>query len=139
MEINLNRAINLIEKKERKYKNERFAQYGLKSMHHDYLKTVQFHPGISQEEIAEEVVADKANVARQLACLEKKGYITRHTCQKDSRRVEVYLTEAGKAVVQETKKVMDAMNEKLTEGINEEESLIFNEILKKMMHNIENL
>ena len=139
MGINLNRAINLIEKRERKYKNERFAQYGLKSMHHDYLKIIQFHPGISQEEIAEEVVADKANVTRQLSFLEKKGYIRRCTSQKDMRKSEVYLTEEGKAVVTETKKIMDTMNEKLTEGISEDESMIFNEILKKMMKNIENL
>lgn len=139
MEMDLNKLFGIFEKKERKLKNRIFEAYGIRSMHQDYLRIISDEPGISQDGIARKVYTDKANVARQIACLEKQDLLLRKTSEEDARFFKIYLTEKGKKIHKQTEKDLIVFNRKLINGINEEDIRTFNEILNRMIKNIEDM
>ncbi|WP_420335244.1 MarR family winged helix-turn-helix transcriptional regulator [Roseibium sp.] len=54
------------------------------------------HDGILVQDIAKGLEVDQATATPLVKRLEKLGFVTRRRSEKDERRVEVYLTEAGK-------------------------------------------
>ena len=139
MELNFAKLFGIFEKKEHKYKNALFEPYGLKSMHYGYLRIISMEPGISQDGIAAKVYSDKANVARQIAHLEKKGYVIRKVCKDDARKSEVYLSEKGEETFKEMRKLLNQFNKRLAKGLSKEDVENFNRILNHMTENIEEM
>ncbi|WP_306142516.1 MarR family winged helix-turn-helix transcriptional regulator [Roseibium sp. MMSF_3412] len=54
------------------------------------------HDGILVQDIAKGLEVDQATATPLVKRLEKLGFVTRRRSETDERRVEVYLTEAGK-------------------------------------------
>lgn len=69
--------------------------------------------GIAQNEIASRTAKDKTNVARILVLMENRGIIERRVSQSDNRVLEIYVTDAGRAVYQ---KAVSAAREVLTQA-----------------------
>ncbi len=63
------------------------------------LHIISKHEGISQQEIAEWMNIDKANVARGITKLEKSRLVTREKNSRDNRVFNLYLTPSGKSLV----------------------------------------
>ena len=64
--------------------------------------------GRPPRQIAEEQVMTSSNVAAALRELEAAGLVTRHRDDLDNRRVNVILTAAGRALVDERRAVRDS-------------------------------
>ncbi len=64
-----------------------------------YLLYIDTHPGCKISELVDAVHADKAAVTRSLSGLGRLGYVDRQTGKLESRAFVLYLTSAGKAIV----------------------------------------
>ena len=74
---------------------------GIGSGEFDLIHAVRHTPGISQSEICQQLNMDKGAVARRVASLEAKGYLTRRKNPEDGRGQMLYATEAAEELTVE--------------------------------------
>lgn len=63
-----------------------------------YLFMLYIREGLTQQEMADRLQADKAAVARTLAQMEDQGFVTRRRDPGDRRITRVYLTDRSRAL-----------------------------------------
>ena len=97
------------------------AQEGLNGYQHTYILKLCNNPGISQEQLSRMLYVNKSTVTRQLALLEQGGFVTRKPGSADKRTMLVYPTAKAEAVYPKVKTAAQAWNDKLTEGLTEQE------------------
>ncbi len=85
-------------------------------MHHTYILNICRQPGISQEALAKKIFVNKSNVARQLAILEERGFVTRTSSPTDKRQLLVYPTEKALAVQPAIQQLLQSWNEQVVAG-----------------------
>ena len=94
------------------------------------------HPGCTQKEAADELDVTPASAAASLKRLEKAGLVERIADEKDARRNCLYVTAAGREKLEEQKRVFDALDERMFQGLSEEEILFFKRTCEKMFDNL---
>ena len=94
----------------------------------DLLMQVAFEEGINQQTCAERMNVTKGNIAQHIAHLEKDGLIQRN---KDGRTNYLYLTEAGKEVIDGIMPVHDQRLREILSVLSPEELEQFQSILRK--------
>ena len=115
-----------------RYRADSMEQFELKGCHANYILTLCEEPGISQEQLAKRLYANKSNITRQIAVLEEKGYVRRENDPSDKRLLHVYPTEKARELlplIQSNQKKWDAF---VTEGLSGEELAQARRILQKM-------
>ena len=130
--IKFMKTLNNISRSQAIYRYSRISAKDLQPSHYAFVLTVSANPGRSQEELAEELCINKSTVARNLNTLEEKGYVKREPMPNDRRQLSVFPTEKMLAVLPEIRAVSQEWMEKLSEGIAEEELLVFDSVLKRM-------
>lgn len=80
---------------------------------HAYLLALADLPGASQEELSRLFGVDKANTARAVQRLEKKGYIRRDLNPADARAFRLFLTDTGEATIGRIRSALKEWNEVL--------------------------
>ena len=91
----------------------------------------------SQKELAEHIGVSAAAISGALKRLEEDGFISRRIgC--DSRFNEIEITEAGMAIVSETKKLFSEIDKGLFEGFTEDELLMLMSFLERINTNVNN-
>lgn len=91
--------------------------------------------GLNQNEIAEYVLKDDATITRILDSLEKKKLAVRKKSEHDRRTNLAYITPQGMALVEKVFPKVKRLNERLLEGIGEEEVQVAFRILEKLRKN----
>lgn len=114
-----------------------FAQQQLKKAGHSItidqwliIKTIMENPGISQQEIAEQVFKDNASVTRIIELLVKASYLSREVSSNDRRRTSLKVTEDGLKVISDVHKVVlrnraTALKGVSQESLNETKNLLY--------------
>lgn len=115
------------------YREDYLKDYGLSGMHHTYITTICRNPGISQEALAQKIFVNKSNVARQVAFLEKSGYLTREASPTDKRKLLLYPTEKAIAVRPVIAEMLRAWNQALLEDFAPEERAFLSHALEHTM------
>ena len=105
---------------------------GIGSGEFDLLHAVRHTPGISQSEIFQQLHMDKGAVARRVASLEAKGYLTRRKNPEDGRGQMLYATEAAEELKRSKAQVETAFYEWLLEELTEEERQTFALLLHRL-------
>ncbi|MBE6678444.1 MAG: winged helix-turn-helix transcriptional regulator [Ruminococcaceae bacterium] len=126
------KTLNNISRSQALYRHSRISASDLQSGHYAFVLAICREPGRSQEELARELCINKSTVARNLNCLEEKGYITRQPLQSDKRQFSVHPTEKMLAVLPEIKAVSAEWMALLSEGIPKDKLEIFDEVLNCM-------
>ncbi len=116
------RLVNIISRCGAMYRAEEFRDLGLCAPHHSYIISICRHPGVSQEQLAEQICVDKSNVARQLAHLEQEGYIERRQSEADKRAYLVYPTQKAVDALPRVRQGLAKWNEYVTQDLTPEES-----------------
>lgn len=127
------RLINRIARLSQLYREKELKKYGLGGMHHTYLLNICRHPGITQEQLANMIFVNKSNVARQLAFLEKEGFVTRQVSAQDARKLEIYPTEKAEEMLPFIRKMLGAWNQELLAGWPEARQKAFLEDLGQLL------
>ena len=126
------KMLNNISRSQAIYRSRRITSDELLPGHYSFVLAICHTPGRSQEELARELCINKSTVARNLNCLEERGYITRTPLPNDKRQFSVHPTEKMLTVLPEIKTASLEWMELLSEGIAEEELTVFNSVLERM-------
>ena len=89
----------------------------------------------SQKDMARHLNITPAAVTLTIKRLEGEGYVERKL-GSDSRNNELLITEKGRRVVEETKKIFDTIDKALFDGFSESEILKYTELLIRMQENM---
>ncbi|MDQ8209453.1 MarR family winged helix-turn-helix transcriptional regulator [Coraliomargarita sp. SDUM461003] len=102
------------------------------------LNEVNWKEGISQEEIARIRKIDKSAVARSVKRLIENGYINKERDQQDGRAFRLYPTDKGRQMMPQIKRIVQELDQTLSQGSTPEEIELFKKICRRMNQNIEN-
>ena len=135
MKLTLGSYVNRLSRCTQAYTNEVLAKYKLSSGTFPYLLELDLGEGINQNEISRKLNIDKAMSARAIEKLIKIGYVKKKKDFDDSRAFQLYLTSKGKAVIPLVKEETHRWNDRLTQGLSEEEKEKIIDLLSRILDN----
>jgi len=112
------------------------APLGIGSGRISYLFMLYIKEGLTQQEMANRLQADKGAVARTLAQLEEQGYVSRRRDPCDKRVTRVYLTDKSKMLQGDLERAVERVISRLHEEIAGEEQDIIKAQLKQMLESL---
>jgi len=115
--------------------NYRLKPYNLGSGQHVFFLNIAKNEGISQKDLTNLVMIDKATTAKALKKLEEHGYIYRQCNQRDRRYNQLFLTEKGHEMMPIITSILMEITEELAAGMTEDEIQYFSTFLDKMLNN----
>ena len=130
---NLVRQIGLLYRTMMKALETETAPLGIGSGRISYLFMLYINEGLTQQEMANRLQADKGAVARTLAQLEDQGYVSRRRDPADKRVTRVYLTDKSKALQGDLENAVERVITRLKENIAVDEQDNINAQLKQML------
>ena len=89
-----------------------------------------------QSEFVNEVFDDRPSVARMIASLKKKGYITKEQDTFDKRRYRIRLTPKGMEIHHKLSDMIEKDRKKLYKGLTRDDYLVLKKILGKLNSNV---
>lgn len=92
---------------------------------------------IFQKDIENTFCIRRSTVSKVIRLMEDKGFIERQEMEHDARLKKLVLTDSGKAVHHQMLKHRLATEEKLRQGVTEEELEIFFRVMEKFKNNIQ--
>lgn len=119
--------------------DQQLAPLGLNSSHHMFLFKIGEHPNITQDKLINLFHIHPSNIARGLATLEKKGFISREPSKEDKRTSHLHLTPKGEEAHHAIKAIIDELHQSLLKGFSPEEEQILNTLLHRLSDNAVNL
>ena len=100
------------------------------------LQFIWDHPGCTQKEAADELDVTPASAAASLKRLEKAGFVLRRSDEKDSRRNQLFITDKGVSHMEENKRQFARLDERMFQGMDENEVEAFRRACEKMFDNL---
>ncbi|AKB51480.1 Transcriptional regulator, MarR family [Methanosarcina barkeri str. Wiesmoor] len=113
------------------YMVKELEAYRVGSGQFEFLMSLYYKDGVSQETLAKELKVSKATSARAIQNLEKEGYVYRERDENDLRAYRVYLTEKGKEMRYIIFKKLTAFTDILFSDFTFEEKEIFRMLIHK--------
>lgn len=98
------------------------------------LRILVDHPGIDQVSVAGLVAMDTSTAASVAIRLEEKKLLVRNVDPSNRRQRALYLTDAGKALLQRTGGGISRLHDRLFEGFTDAEEDTFMMLLQKLVH-----
>ncbi|MBQ2991419.1 MAG: MarR family transcriptional regulator [Clostridia bacterium] len=102
-----------------------------------FLRRISRSEGMTQVELANEVLVPPPTVTRKLNRLIECGIVERRDDSSDYRKKRLYLTETGKEVARMVNELNAAHTAILFEGFTEEERDLYANFLERIRHNAE--
>jgi len=122
--------------KHRKIMQNYLDETGVYQAQHRLLMEISHNPSVSQKDIANSMGVSAASIAVSLKKLKKGGYINKEIDEGDNRLNQITITEKGKEVVEQSKKIFDLADRKVFEGFTEEEKSTLFILLRKLDANL---
>jgi DNA-binding MarR family transcriptional regulator len=97
------------------------------------MRAIAERPGIEQIELMSASVTTKATLAEMLGRMEERGLIYREQGATDKRRRYVFLTDAGKSLLEATIPLATTVDEFFLNRLSRKEQLEFIRLLKVMI------
>lgn len=118
--------------------NEQLVQHQLPITAEQYLLLGQLWDcnGLPQGALAAKTAKDKTTMARLAAGLEGRGLIVRLPGPDDARERLLYLTEAGKQLMDQATNLAKSVLEEAQQGINEDELEVCRSVLRRAYANL---
>ena len=92
--------------------------------------------GLTQQQLGERIVKDKANVARLLAGLEELGYLYRKPGKADRREKTVHLSDAGREAMPGIVGLVQGVLDEACAGIDGHELSLCKRVLQRARANL---
>lgn len=112
------------------------SKLGIHCSQHNMLTLIAGSKNICQKEIAQKLEISSAAVAVTLNKLELSGLIERTQSFDDARMNHITITDKGAELLKSTKTVLDAIDSRLFEGIDDEQIEAMQKIMDSMTENI---
>lgn len=104
--------------------------------HYQILMQLGFQDGKHQQEIANCIYKDKGTIARAINRLEKENLIERRPSHQDKRQKLLYLTEEGKALVEEFPPMTKGIEKQALKGLDKNQIKAFKDTLITIYENL---
>ena len=114
-------------------------EYGLKQVEIDVLLYKYLLPDKVASDIAKELCIPKGHVSLAMDGLMDKKYIKSKRDEEDRRFVRFTITKKGMKVAEELNKIKNFVNDRLLEGMTEEDIDAFDRISTKLLANVDEL
>ena len=101
------------------------------------LSILQQKDGLTQRELGEELDIRPSSVGELVRKLEANGLVMRQNNEDDRRVMNVYLTESGRELIENTSSVQTEIQANLFKDISEEDKEVFARVLQKMIISLE--
>lgn len=119
-----------------KYFVQQFAEFGFNSGSVFILRLLYNKDGIHQSKICDRLAIDKSNVTRNVAKLEKMGYLEICQDEKDSRAKRVYLSEKAKSFRVDFERIFKNWNDIMMMNFSDEDKKKLRELFNMIGENI---
>ena len=130
--LELGRQIAVLNRIFRTFLSHRMAALGLTVPHAPLLLMELFHsPGTSQDALASTLALEKTLVAKQCKELEQQGLIRRNVNPADRREYQLFLTDAGTALVPAIRSIYQDWNRRMIAGLTEQETAQLQALLSR--------
>lgn len=94
--------------------------------------------GITQTELRKKIGSEASTVSNMLKKLEQDDIVYREKCTTDSRATNIYLTEKGKQLQIPIERMWEHHEQKLLDGLLDEEKMLLRRFLLQMNGNLSN-
>jgi len=131
------RGFTIIERKHRKYMNHSLSQDGINNVAYSYVIIIKKNPGISQDNLADELGVNKSRVARIVRDLETVGYITREPSPGNRRQYMLKLTGSGEDLYKVIIEKSIEWGNYISLGIDEKDKESIIRIIDKILDNLD--
>lgn len=115
--------------------NTYYEAFGVTFGQMPFILEVLEQPGLTQEQLSEFVVVDKAAAARTLAALEAQGLLLRKENPENRRQKLVYPTEKLKRIKLEIKNIVTELNDQFLGGFDASEKEKVLQVLDQLIAN----
>lgn len=115
-----------------------FAQMGIDITPEQWvmLDSLYQRNGRSQTELAGDSYKNAPTVSRIIDLLEKKGLVERQRFENDRRRYKIFLTDAGKAVVEKVQPSVSSLRAQSWDNLSDEDYTHFLRIINQVFDNL---
>lgn len=121
------------------YMIKELEDYRIGSKEFDFLMTLYYTDGISQENLAKALYVSKATSSRAIQNLEIEGYVYRQKDKNDLRAYRVYLTEKGAKTRYVILEKLISFVDTLLSDFTPKEKEIFRRLIRKASHKFHEL
>lgn len=129
----IGKLISYIHRQNQKRLAKELVPYGIGSGgQHSFLKVVLHNPGITQDQLTQQLKFDKATTARSIKLLEQSGYIQREPDPDDRRSQLLYPTPKAQEFLPVLQSILDSSNQKLVFQLSSEEEDQLISLLQKI-------
>ncbi len=128
--------ISVADRLTKAYLDDRFAALGINSSQHMYLLKICREPGILQDTLIQSFYIHPSNVVRMVSSLEKNGFLTKETYDKDKRTCRLYPTQKALDIARQVQTICDDTEALLMDRLSEKEQRIFGTALVHAGKNI---
>ena len=101
------------------------------------MNLLQEKEGLSQSEIAEKTIKDKANITRILDVMQRNSLIQRQKHESDRRAHKIFLTDKGRNLQYTLTQFVQEIDNQACKGLSVDELQELKRILTKMKTNLE--
>ena len=119
-------------------KNRRMEHVGLTQQQANVIDYLYNHPDqdIYQKDIAAHLALKNSSVTSLIANLEKNGFLTKVADPTDARHKKIVLTDRACSEHLVCIDYVNAIEDRMTDGMTEEEKKLFNDLLRRAISNI---
>jgi len=97
-----------------------FSRFNIRPVQYGILTVIERNPGLKQQHVCQALGIRRANFVTLLNDLERRGLAKRGPSANDQRANALYLTEKGKALMQELRKVNKVHEDRIAAGLSRE-------------------
>lgn len=133
---NLVRHIGILNRYMMRALDAEMAPLGIGAGRFRYLFMLYINEGLTQQEIAFRLQADKAAVARTLAQMEQQGFVERRRDTIDKRLTRVYLTDKSRTLRSNLESAVQRIIEQLTSTLEHDHQSAIALILQQMSNSL---
>lgn len=132
----IGKAISYLYRYEQIFIGKKIEPYGIGSGQFPFLMRLYREDGINQESLYDYLKIDKGTTARAIQKLVDEGYIFRQRDEKDRRSYRVYLTEKGKKMEPDMKKIASEWEDILFSSFDDSQRREITNSLEIMFENV---
>lgn len=138
MKISFGNSISTIYRHLQIYINQKLSIFGFGSGQYLFFINIAKEDGISQKELSEKLLIDKATTAKAIKKLSKLGYISSTQNNLDKRSFYLNLTTKGKLILPEVSTVLQQTTNILQQGLSFDQVDMAEKLLNQLLINITN-
>lgn len=114
------------------YLSRKYEKYNIGYGQYQFLVSLYFEDGLSQDELTKRIAVDKATTTRAINKLKESGYVTVSIDSSDKRVHRVLLTQKALDTKDEILKISHEWEDKLLGSLTEEDKKIVQSLFNKI-------